>query len=53
VDDEVLRAAMTSVDLEESLLDRAEDAQARVEGNWRRRRSGAATASTCGRHRGW
>ena len=32
VDDEVLRAAMTTVDLEESLLDRAEDAQARVEG---------------------
>ena len=31
VDDEVLRAAMTSIDLEESLLDRAEDAQARVE----------------------
>ena len=32
VDDEVLRAAMTTIDLEESLLDRAEDAQARVEG---------------------
>ena len=31
VDDEVLRAAMASVDLEESLLDRAEDAQARVD----------------------
>jgi Na+/H+ antiporter len=32
VDDEVLRAAMTTVDLEESLLDRAEDAQAQVGG---------------------
>jgi monovalent cation/hydrogen antiporter len=32
VDDEVLRAAMTTVDLEESLLDRAQDAQAQVEG---------------------
>jgi CPA1 family monovalent cation:H+ antiporter len=31
VDDEVLRAAMTAVDLEESLLDRAEDAQARID----------------------
>ena len=31
VDDEVLRAAMTTIDLEESLLDRAEDAEARVE----------------------
>jgi CPA1 family monovalent cation:H+ antiporter len=31
VDDEVLRAAMTAVDLEESLLDRAGDAQARVD----------------------
>ncbi len=30
VDDAVLRSAMTAVDLEESLLDRAEDAQARV-----------------------
>lgn len=30
VDDAVLRAAMTAIDLEESLLDRAEDAQARV-----------------------
>ncbi len=32
MDDEVLRAAMTTIDLEESLLDRAEDAQARAEG---------------------
>ena len=31
IDDEVLRAAMTAVDLEESLLDRAEDAQARID----------------------
>ena len=31
VNDEVLRAAMTAVDLEESLLDRAEDAQARID----------------------
>lgn len=31
VDDAVLRAAMTAVDLEESLLDRVEDAQARID----------------------
>ena len=31
IDDEVLRAALTAVDLEESLLDRAEDAQARID----------------------
>lgn len=31
-DDEVLRAAMAAIDLEESLLDRIEDAQARLDG---------------------
>ncbi len=31
VDDEVLRAAMAAVDMEESLLDRIEDAQARID----------------------
>jgi monovalent cation/hydrogen antiporter len=31
VDDEVLRQAMTAIDLEESLLDRVEDAQARID----------------------
>jgi CPA1 family monovalent cation:H+ antiporter len=35
LDDEVLRGAMAAVDLEESLLDRVEDAQPRVEGELR------------------
>ena len=50
-DDEVLRAALTALDLEESMLDRIEDAAARVDDELEAHRSAPATASTCATRR--
>ena len=47
LDDVVLRGALAAIDLEESMLDRVEDAAARLDDELVTSTSGPATASTC------
>ena len=51
-DDEVLRAALTAIDIEESMLDRIEDAAARVDDELVAPDRGPATATTCATRHG-